>query len=773
MSKFAWLITIIFFSVFADITLVPSVSSEKVIGSDIVTLDPIADSYVNESSPDTNYGNYTRLSIKCNSYHRYAYIMFDLSSLPPDATIIAANLGLTLTSIGGSGEWGVHIGAHYCPDNSWNETEITWNNKPDFEPNPTVSKSFAWTIWVPTRRWWNITVDVQTAFSLDKKLTEVMMFEEPQTYSGYAGFKSREVVGVELEIEYTTKPIYTVQFESTQDTEITSNLGNINFSSNILTLPNSALVVNGSYETEYEGGYKFIRWETEGGVNVSDSTAQKTNVTVTGSGKLKAVGSAEVMQYLYDDSAEESSTFQSVGEIVAVRFTPLFLGNLTKARFYISSDYGNAFNVRVMDENLNDIIPPFAQTPSSTGWFEADLSAYNISVREDFYIAMEWLTDYYPCLGEDKSNPDERSFEWNGTAWVDRSWKDYMIRAVVESETPIRPIGIISCAPLSSYVIGGRNVTVSGSITPLRIGAEVDVTHIRPDGSRVVRKALTNATGEYTDTFMPDKVGLWEVMASWAGDEDYEGSTSFPEEFTVSKGTSSIYLSYFYPSTITIGSSINLTGYLWPRHFATINLEYSPDEGGTWITFASVNTTSDGDYSYVWTPTLGTYKVRASWEGDEVCDGSTSSERSLTVEGTAETFRIYVDYRPFDIKVNCNSTLSIFSFNKTEMTISFQLAGISETVGYCNVSFPKELLGGPYIILINDSPPDTSSETSNDETSLYFTFNFNSTCEVQIIGETVIPEFPNILLLLFMLVTLLAIMIRKMKRNLKWLSRLN
>lgn len=107
------------------------------------------------------------------------------------------------------------------------------------------------------------------------------------------------------------------------------------------------------------------------------------------------------------------------------------------------------------------------------------------------------------------------------------------------------------------------------------------------------------------------------------------------------------------------------------------------------------------------------------------------------------------------------------------MTISFQLAGISETVGYCNVSFPKELLGGPYIILINDSPPDTSSETSNDETSLYFTFNFNSTCEVQIIGETVIPEFPNILLLLFMLVTLLAIMIRKMKRNLKWLSRLN
>lgn len=550
-------------------------------------------------------------------------------------------------------------------------------------------------------------------------------------------------------------------------------MGNLNFESNIFTLPNSALVVNGSYEAEYEGGYKFLQWETEGGVSVSNSTAQKTNVTVTDSGKLRAVGSAEVMQYSYDDSAEESSTFQKAGKMVAVRFTPLFLGNLTKARFYISSDYNYAFNVRVMDENLSDIIAPFAQTPSSTGWFEVDFSAYNVSVREDFYIAMEWLTDYYPCLGEDESSPDERSFDWNGTAWKIRSYEDYMIRAVVESEVPLRPIGIISCTPLSSYISGGRNVTVSGSITPLRVGAEVDVTYIRPGESMVVRKTLTNATGEYTDTFMPDKVGEWKVKASWAGDEDYEGSTSYPEEFTVSKGTSSIYLFYFYPSTITIGSSINLTGYLLPQRFATVNLEYSLDEGGTWITFASVNTTSDGDYSYVWTPTLGNYKVRASWEGDEVCEGSTSWERSLTVEETEETFRIYVDYRAFDITVKCNSTLSDFSFNDTKMMISFQLTGISETVGYCNVSFPKELLGGPYRIRINDSPPDTSSEASNDKMCLYFTFNFNSTCNVEIIGETVIPEFPNIVLPLFMVATLFAIILQKMKRNLRLLSWLN
>ena len=763
-----WLIALVFLSVFANIVFVPSVSSKKVIGSDIVTIYPVADSYVNQSEPDANYGSDTRLKIKCDSFYRYAYIMFDLSSLSPDATIIEAKLWLTLRDIDGYGEWGVTIGAHYCSDDSWNETGITWNNKPSFASEPTATEGF-WYVWLPSTDSWNITVNVQTAFSLDKKLTEVIIFEEPETDWGWAYFESREVGGVKLEIEYTTKPIYTVQFESIQDTGNTSNLGNLNFESNIFTLPNDALVVNGSYETEYESGYKFLRWETEDGVSVSDTNAQKTKVTVTGSGKLRAVGTAEVMQYFYDDSGDEGYTFESAGEMVAVRFTPLFVGTLKKARFYIgelSFSPPDTFKVHIMDENFSDIITPFSQTTSSTGWFEVDLSAYNVSVREDFFIGVEWPNNYYPCIGEDESNPDERSFDWNGTAWNIMTWTDYMIRAIVQSEMPLRQIGIISCTPMSTYVIGGRNVTVSGSITPPRVGVEVDVTYIRPDWSIVIRKALTNATGEYTDSFMPDKVGLWKVLASWAGDEYYEGSRSFPEEFTVSKGTSSLYLSYFYPNTITIGLSINLTGDLWPQRFATINLEYSP-EGGTWITLASVNTNATGDYSYTWTPTsIGNYKVRASWPGDEVCEGSTSGDKSLTVTETNFTHTEYVNYKPFDIKVSCNSTLSSFFFNLTTIRINFQLKGISETVGYCNVSFPKEFLGGPFTIKINDTTLLVTNGISNGETCLYFTFNFNNTCDVKIIGTTVVPEFPNAILPIFLIVTLLVTILQKKKRNL-------
>ncbi|UCD26010.1 MAG: DNRLRE domain-containing protein, partial [Candidatus Bathyarchaeota archaeon] len=204
MSKLSlWLITLILFSVFTGIVFVSRVNSEKVVGSDIVTLSPIADSYVNQSSPDTNYGSETRLKIECNDYYRYAYMMFDLSSLPLDATIIEAKLRLTLRTIEGYGEWGVTIGVHYCPDDSWNEADITWNSKPSFASEPTDTERF-WFVFLPSTDSWNVTVDVQTAFASDKKLTEVVLVEEPKTAWGWASFESREVGGVELEIEYTT-----------------------------------------------------------------------------------------------------------------------------------------------------------------------------------------------------------------------------------------------------------------------------------------------------------------------------------------------------------------------------------------------------------------------------------------------------------------------------------------------------------------------------------------------------------------------------------------
>jgi hypothetical protein len=556
--------------VIANIVLIESVSSDKAIGSEKLTIAAIADAFVNQSSPDTNYGNDNQLKIKCNNYTEQAYIMFDLSVLPANAIIIEANMQLTITDIEGYGSWGVTIGTHFCSDNSWSETGITWNNKPDFESAATDTNGY-WMVWLPKTDSWNVTVDVKAAFALDKKLTEVIIFEESETEWGYADFRSRGTAGVELAIEYSTKPIYSVQLQSIHETGTTLNLGTIDFSTNTYALPNNLLVVEGNYEVSYEGGYTFVKWETEGEIAVSNPNSQKTTVSVTGNGKLRAVGNAEVMQYFYDDATKDGYTFESAGEMAAVRFTPIYPGDLKKARFYIDKiSGGNTFKVHVMDENLIDIITPFSQTAWSTGWLEVDLSPYDIYVQDDFGIAVEWIDDYYPCLGIDTTDGDERSFLWNGTEWKVQSYRDYMIRAVVETD--------------------------------------------------------------------------WTALE------------------------------------------------------------------------------------------------------------------------TEETYWVNVGSESFAVKISCDSILSGFTFSTSEKMINFQLEGLSGTAGYCNVSFPTKLLEGPYTILVNDSSPTYLSETSNGETSLYFTFNFESACDVEIVGSSVIPEFASwFIIAVFMLTTLIAVLVYRMK----------
>ena len=628
------LVALISFLVLANFASIPNVNSVNVIGSNVVSLYPVADSYVNESSISTNYGGDNSLRIECDGYHIYSYIRFDLSSVPSDASIIEAVLWLTIASADGYGYLGTTVGIHYCSNNSWSETEIAWNNKPAFDSEPTTSARFLF-LTLPATRGWHITDDVQNALGLDKLLTEVITFEEPDTEWGQMTFKSREAAGVELEIEYTTENICSVEFQSNQDTGNTSNVGNVNFSSTVFPLPNSALVAAGNYEAEYTGGYTFLRWETEGGINALNPNSEQTSVEVTGSGRLRAVGSAEVIRYFYDNTYGGGYTYESAGKMVAVRFTPLFLGTLKKAQFYIArfSSAATTLRVHVMDENFNDLITPFSQAVSSTGWFEVDLSANGISVLHDFYIGVEWLSNYYPGIGEGGGSDYGRNFDWNGTAWnLSQDYTYYTIRAVVESEIPFRQVGIITCIPENDYVSGG-NVVVSGAITPARVNTEVTITYIRPDSSTLTRKTYTDSSGGYTNAFTPDKIGLWGVMASWVGDTEYESSQSYPKEVNVNNGSLSLYLSSFYPNTKTIGSSFNLTGSTFPERLATVDLQYSRDSGATWTTFASVNTTQTGDYSYQWTPTsIGNYRVRASWEGDEISGSDTSLEITVIVE---------------------------------------------------------------------------------------------------------------------------------------------
>lgn len=416
-----------------------SVTASPAVGSTTTTIYSVADAYVNSSSSNRNYGNVVSLYVSAISEKDFTYVMFNLSSIPSGVNIISARLGLYLSGKGGEiyGLPADTIGVYYCSDSSWKESEITWDNKPSFNSIPTNTWSFGIIYYIREYKWWDVTKDVRTALP-SRTLTEVLKFES-KTEDGYAVFHSREGANKpKLEVEYATKPVFVVHLESVQDTEATANLGFITFEGYVFSLPTDIDVVNGSYTVTYSGGYTFVRWETTGGVRVSHENATSTMVTVLGKGTLRVVGNVKKLEYAYDHETPQRQT-ETGGHMDAVRFTPLFSGQLLTARYYIydlSTYQSNTFKVHIKDEGRNDLITPFYVTPTSKGWFDVDLTSYALSVKKgvDFYIGIEWIVDYNPDLGEDRTSPCDRSWYWNGTLWKQEITSDFMIRAVVLME---------------------------------------------------------------------------------------------------------------------------------------------------------------------------------------------------------------------------------------------------------------------------------------------------------------------------------------------------
>ena len=122
-----------------------------------VALISSADSYVYSGAPNSNYGSYEYMRVRITStipkLYYFSYIKFDLTALPSGIMIQSANLSLSeyySDYSSAPADPGPKIYAHYCPDNSWNESGITWNNKPSFDPVATSyiePPSFGFNIW--------------------------------------------------------------------------------------------------------------------------------------------------------------------------------------------------------------------------------------------------------------------------------------------------------------------------------------------------------------------------------------------------------------------------------------------------------------------------------------------------------------------------------------------------------------------------------------------------------------------------------------------------
>ena len=114
-----------------------------------------------------------------------------------------------------------------------------------------------------------------------------------------------------------------------------------------------------------------------------------------------------------------------------------------------------------------------------------------------------------------------------------------------------------------------------------------------------------------------------------------------------------------------------------------------------------------------------------------------------------------------DIQVISNSTISSFQLNKTQRIISFNVASLNYTVGFCRVTIPnaitEDLWQNNYTVLVDGIPQTINNWTDNTYTYIYFTY-LHSQHEI-----VIIPEFPTatILLLLITLSTITATLTKK------------
>ncbi|MEM3726882.1 MAG: lamin tail domain-containing protein [Candidatus Bathyarchaeia archaeon] len=84
-------------------------------------------------------------------------------------------------------------------------------------------------------------------------------------------------------------------------------------------------------------------------------------------------------------------------------------------------------------------------------------------------------------------------------------------------------------------ILEDTNMSILGYIKPIKVGASVTLTYGLPNGTLLTVTVSTLMNGYFNHTFIPDAPGIWNVTASWDGDDTLYGASSQLYTFKVEK----------------------------------------------------------------------------------------------------------------------------------------------------------------------------------------------------------------------------------------------
>jgi hypothetical protein len=148
----------------------------------------------------------------------------------------------------------------------------------------------------------------------------------------------------------------------------------------------------------------------------------------------------------------------------------------------------------------------------------------------------------------------ELKVEWSGDSTLEGSVSSVLSITVNKTNS------ILTIELSEDSVTSGSSVTISGAVSPVRVGASVTILSSLGDGDwSEIATTTTNENGQYTYVWSPSQSGTYGLKATWQGDDNTKSAESETKSLTVQPQSPNIVL---YAAIVIVVIAVAVAIYL-------------------------------------------------------------------------------------------------------------------------------------------------------------------------------------------------------------------